>query len=307
MDAKLTTALNEFGLRALAATPLSGGLEIEVWRVDSAAGIFAARRHPAPVDARALKCELLWLSVLNADSATLAPYPMRRRDGSLTPAIERRGGKLVALWTVLSWVEGAPLDRRPTFSEARAIGALIATMHDRSRQWTRPSDFARPEYRASLFRTAAAELFANTGVKIAEKDKASVEQALCRACAVLDQLWADGQDIGVIHADLHDGNLMWAEGAERPAAIDFSRCGLAPLVLDVAMAQHYLTHELAADLLDGYLTTGAPAVFDTSVLPGLRYLAAVENLAILSGFANQAENVAAELPWLISFARQLAA
>lgn len=310
IDARLADALSAFGLVAADAAAMSGGLESAVWRVGTAKGTFAARRHMLATggdDAlNSIASELAWLDALGAHGSPLAPRPVRRGDGELAPVTETdASGHVVACWTVLGWVEGAPLDRLPTPAEAHATGALVAAMHHRARNWTPPAGFVRPAYDASLFRTVAAELFANVGDGLVGSDKAAVEQALDHACAVLDRLWAERQDIGVIHADLHDGNLMWAEGAEKPAVIDFSRCGLAPLALDVAMAQHYLTPELAADLLAGYLAAGVPATFDASVLPALRYLAAVENLAILSRFAEEAENVAAELPWLAGLAQEL--
>lgn len=281
--------------------PLTGGLETDVWRVIAIEGTYTARRFcTSDQQLSSLSSELVWLDALSAHAVPV-PRPVRLRDGTLAPVMETDvDGLAVAMWTLLEWVEGAPLGRLPTPDEARKVGKLTATMHNVARHWAPPEKFMRPRYDTTLFRTAADTLFANLGNALAHSDLALLEDAIVRSCAVLDQLWSEGRDIGVIHADLHDGNVLWSEDAPQPWAIDFGRCGTAPLALDVAMAQHYLTPELAEDLLDGYLAAMLAPPLDASSLASLRYLAAVENFAVLSRFPEEIENIVRDVPFLTS-------
>lgn len=66
------------------------------------------------------------------------------------------------------------------------------------------------------------------------------------------------------------------------------------------------TADLAAELLAGYVAAGSRAL-DASALPSLRFLAAVENLAVLSRYPAEAQAVLGELPWLLEQATAIAA
>lgn len=294
-------ALAFFGVAPLSIAVLSGGMESVVWRVEADERTFTLRRYdPAVTPLARIAAELAWLEALSESDPAVAPRPIRRTDGRLAPA-ETRGHDAIApaLWTVLTWVDGAPLGRLPTNTEARATGEMLAAMH--ARKWM-PSDGGMlPSYDADLFRHAAIDLFANVPVRLGEEERAVVDGALALACSNLDRLWRGG--VGVVHADLHDGNLMWTQGSQYPTAIDFGRCGLAPLALDVAMAQHYVTPELAAELLAGYIACGGVA--DAATMTALRFLAAVENLAVLSHHSVELDAVVADIPWLVEQATQL--
>jgi Ser/Thr protein kinase RdoA (MazF antagonist) len=75
------------------------------------------------------------------------------------------------------------------------------------------------------------------------------ERAMSRAKLVFEE-----PDIpwGLIHADLHPGNMIW-QGA-KVAMIDFDRCGFGPVSFDIATTFGYLEDESRTAFLQGYET-----------------------------------------------------
>lgn len=305
MDA-LPALLRRFGLSPSAVVAVEGGLQSRVWRVEDGGAAFTVRRHEPPAASVAgVASELAWLSALHARTPGLSPAPVPLSDGTVSPHVAHGPlGEVEAIWTVMGWVDGRPLGRLPDPREARLVGQLLATMHGVGRSWQPPPGFSRPRYDAALFGAAADELLGRMADQVAPADAAAVQAGLAAACRTLDALWSAG-DVVIIHADPHDGNLLWSPDRAGPAAIDFGRCGWGPPALDLAMAQHYVTPDMAAEILAGYAATVDLGEEGEASLPGLRFLAWLENLSILSRFPAEASGVREELPYLAEAGRSL--
>lgn len=295
-------ALARYGIEA-EAVPLTGGTSSAVWRVEHPSGPLLLRRHDggAP-DPDFLPSELLWLSVLSA-AGIAAPAPVVLPDGSIGPV---RAGGDGARWSLLTWVSGDHLGRLPDSAEAMAIGEVLGRCHAVSAAWTPPPSFARPRYDAGWFLRQWAAL-AGVFPDLAEGERGAViEGAVARACATLASLEAGPGEIGLIHADPHDGNFVFAGVPARAGLIDFARCGVGCRALDVAMAQHYVDEAAWGPIVEGYRTAMPLSAAAEAALPALRFLALVDNLATLGAIPSEREGMAADLDDLRRQARALA-
>lgn len=225
----------------------------------------------------------------------------------MTPLVESgANGEIQALWTLLGWVEGETLGRLPDGHEAGLIGAMLAALHGRATSWTPPAGFARPVYDAAHFERAAAGLLVRVGAGLDARERSSVDVALDRGVAILDRIGQDAAEVGLIHADVHDGNVIYGGEPRRAGLIDFERSGFGCWALDVAMAQHYLTEELHAPLLASYVARFDLTPRAMDALPSLRFLAEIDNLAVLAAIPDEAANIPAELAMLTAQAGRLA-
>jgi Ser/Thr protein kinase RdoA (MazF antagonist) len=127
-----------------------------------------------------------------------------------------------------------------------------------------PDPFA-PEVLASIAATVAGTLSA------AEADEVSAVLARVRA---VEQALGQGPDsFGLIHADLHQYNLLYAANTVR--ALDFDDCGFGPLLYDHAVVLYMVQDKanypaLRAALLAGYrqvrpLSVAHEAYIDTFI------------------------------------------
>ncbi len=299
-----------FGIGTATVTPLRGGLSGAVWRVEADERQYVLRRHdladPGQTIAR-IASELAWLDALGEQSTVRVPVPVRRADGALAPVAEvAPTGMIGVAWTLVHWVEGATLGRLPDTGEAARTGAMLAGVHQHALRWESPHGFERPSYDVRYFARMATDLFARTDGQIDRSVKADLRAALPVSLDALGRLMGDDTEVGLIHADVHDGNVVFDARDGTPGLIDFARFGVGCWALDLAMAMHYLTEDLSIPLAEAYTATFDLSAAGRRALPALRYLAAIENLAILSAIPDEAAFVLAELPDLAARARSLA-
>ena len=299
--------LPAFGLPEVNVVALSGGLSGTTWKATVARQAYVVRRHDPPGQTTAtVISELAWLDALATDTSLPTSDPVRRADGELAPVIERRSnGEPLAFWTVSRWVEGESLGRLPDPREAGLIGTRIATLHGHARDWSPPPGFARPTYDAAHFALAASTLVNRRETLLDTAARRLLDDALRRGTDVLSRLGREPDEIGLIHADLHDGNIIFGDVPKRPGVIDFGRFGWGCWALDLAMALHYLDDDLISPVVDAYETGFGLTTDARRALPALRFLAALDNLAVLSAIPEEAEFVTGELSLVLGQAERL--
>lgn len=210
-------------------------------------------------------------------------------------------------WTLVHWVDGTTLGRLPDVSEAALTGTKLAELHQQARRWLPPAGFVRPIFDARYFERMATDLFVRMDEQIAGPTGADLWAAMSVSLDTLERLMSDRTEVGLIHADIHDGNVVFDDEHGTPGLIDFARFGIGCWALDLAMAMHYLTEDLTIPLAEAYTGEFDLSATARHALPALRYLAGIENLAILSAIPDEADFVIAELPDLAAHARSLTA
>ncbi len=222
---------------------------------------------------------------------------LERADVRRVPRVVR--GPLVdaeppGAWTLLSWVRGhsGVIDRHP---HAARVGAMLRTVHQELAGMVEDLEPLR-HYDGQHALICVGVLLHTFASVVALDGSADVLRAgAAVAAGAVDRLWREG--VTVLHADVHDGNVVW-DGRD-PGLIDFGRCGAGPGLLDVAMAQNYLDDATGSELARGY--AGPPA--DPQLMRALRLAAALDNLATLARIPAERAWVEAQLPRLVSRAR----
>jgi Ser/Thr protein kinase RdoA (MazF antagonist) len=296
----LEIARQIYGLKVDAVIPVAGGLTNQIWKLVAHGQNFVLRRHSASTTMQTIEAELAWLDELSRPPCARTPKPVRPCVGDLTAFIEHDTvGTLIARWTALEWIPGAPRGRLLTSEEAFAVGSLLADLHRRASAWVAPTGLEWPVYDRPYFEAAIQELLTNTHIHLAPEMLSKLIDAGIEPLATLDALMTSSCTCGIIHADVHDGNILWEDKASEPYLIDFDRAGLGSFALDVAMAQHYQVPPQQEALLEGYEAERGEPLTGRNQLAQLRWLAAVENLSILSRYSEEMIFVLSELPALV--------
>jgi Ser/Thr protein kinase RdoA (MazF antagonist) len=212
------------------------------FRVEDGEAIYLLRLHKPVVPfyqglrqvPQVIESELLWIKAL-AEAGFAVQRPMQTHFGDLVAAIEVAGGEKVTC-TLLSWIEG----RHFTPSAPGALemierfGTLVARMHEFAGGWTPPRVFTRPHYDTPHFQRVFARLLRGVDLGVFSEEVYRTLRATGQAIMdVIEGLPDDPANWGMIHADLHVGNFLVAEG--QPAPIDFSFCGFGHYLFDLSV------------------------------------------------------------------------
>jgi len=202
--------------------------------------------RPGYNSAAELEAERVWTAALR-EAGLEAPEPLPARDGRAFVPQRVEGAGETRLVGVTRWIEGEILEgllKDPAWAGERPrwfarLGALVARAHRQSEAWTPPAGFARPSLDADGLMGAAPRwgpFWDHAALSAADRDLALA--ARDRLYARLTALPRDPAVFGMIHADLHPGNLVVRP--EGLAIIDFDDAAFGWRMYDIAVA---LTHQ----------------------------------------------------------------
>jgi Ser/Thr protein kinase RdoA (MazF antagonist) len=207
--------------------------------------------------------ELAWLAALRRDTNLEVPAPVPARAGALLTVAAVPGARHICV--LFRWLNGRRLNAGLAPPHLELAGELMARLQDHAARFGPPPPFARGRVdypiEAARWRPDpyAPDVIAACQALVAETlSAAEAEQvrALLERVRAAQQALGQGPDaFGLMHADLHHHNLLFARGSVR--AIDFDDCGFGPLLYDFAVPLAELQDRpaypaLRAALLRGY-------------------------------------------------------
>ncbi|MEM6551042.1 MAG: phosphotransferase [Planctomycetota bacterium] len=183
-----------------------------------------------------VSAEVAWLAALRRDTDLVVPEPVQTVSGE--PAVLFGEGACVGggrVWSLMRWVPGRMVrkaSRRLVHLER--VGRTMAVLHEHAAGWRGAAGLDRPPWGPSGLMGRDASLGIEPDVW---DDLPADELALHRRCeerllAVCDALGRGGEVYGLLHADLHLSNVVFADGTARP--IDFDDCGCGHHAYDLA-------------------------------------------------------------------------
>jgi Ser/Thr protein kinase RdoA (MazF antagonist) len=293
-------ALFQFPLDVARVQPIRRSDNL-TWRVESSDGkVYLLRVHQSLNAAMAgarqrpdcVQSELYWLSAL-AEAGSEVQRPQRTKNGALVAMVEANGR--LAPCTLLSWLEGELFDeaRHDRAEIARSYGSLTARLHNHAAGWTPPPDFIRPAQDAAHFQRLFSEFrkALHWGLIQAE-DWPTLSETCARLVEDMERFEDITTQWGLIHADLHTGNIL-VRGA-RILPIDFSLCGWGSFLFDASIALlGGLPAHLRSSFLEGYRVLRP---FPSALLTPVEIFGLV---GLLSYCAFQVENQANH-EWLVA-------
>lgn len=183
---------------------------------------------------RAMTDEMAWLDFVAQRDPQLAPRPIANDRGEFvtvtaTPAGER-------LSCLFAWIEGRELRGAATPAALHKMGQSAAALHTIARAFPFPdatSDF-RSDYRydQSLI-VSHRDWMEKHRDQIGAAQVTLLDRAIDYVVAALEQLGTTRSNYGVIHADLHLGNVLVQDG--KIAIMDFEQVGRGHYLYDLTV------------------------------------------------------------------------
>jgi Ser/Thr protein kinase RdoA (MazF antagonist) len=230
--------LEEFGLLGASAELLRDTQNHNHLVTTATGQRFLLRQHRVEhLGIGALESEMLWLTFLH-ERGLEVQRPVRLPSGTYIFQDDDRR------FSLLTWLEGEVLEEIDE-TQARVLGELMAKLHEAAAGFVPPTGFERPRYDRQHLELTLARLRV---IAWLSDDLPLFENAVARAKPSFEEDSVGSW--GLVHADLHPGNLVW-RGSE-VAAIDFDGCGFGPLGFDIATALGYLETEPRVAFLEGY-------------------------------------------------------
>jgi Ser/Thr protein kinase RdoA (MazF antagonist) len=200
---------------------------------------FALRIHrPGHQTEASLDSELAWTAALRREAAVPVPEPVPSLDGRLRVQVSVPGIPGLRNVSLVRWIEGRRLVASLRPSHFRALGTLMARMHEHAAQWQAPPGFARRhwDYKGLFGDQAGLDLPAReVWALVPDRYRDAFGVVAVRTGHAMDE-WGTGPgEYGLIHADLTLGeetNVLFHRGEARP--VDFDDCGYGYYVYDLA-------------------------------------------------------------------------
>ncbi len=229
------TALSEFGVEPIALEPLVHA-ENTTFKVTSPQGKFCLRiSRPGYQSTANLRSEIAFLADLRAEGFRVpSPWQARVVTAAVPDVPEPRDCVLFA------WMEGEfRREVRTSPKEAALVGRTMAAMHDFALRWTPPAGFERQRGHHWAYLERGALPIDAPNPMLSEEDRRLALETEAMARELLNAIPKDAANWGLIHADLHVGNLLF-EG-EHLNVIDFDDLGWGYWLSDFAAALAYET------------------------------------------------------------------
>jgi Ser/Thr protein kinase RdoA (MazF antagonist) len=192
-----------------------------------------------------LDAELAWLDALARDTDLTVPVA-RFSTRVVLPDLPA-GGRCIAF----EWLEGRHCEQRPSRRLVADLGRVLATLHAHARQFRPPAGFTRPTL--DIHYLTWADSWHASQLPRRPIDPATqrlLDEVATRVQAVLTQLGTSPSAHGLVHADLHLGNVLDHHGQARP--LDFDDSAWGHYALDLAITVDSVPEALQQVLLDGY-------------------------------------------------------
>ena len=188
-----------------------------------------------------VRSELLWLAALRRDTRLEVPDPGTTRSGDLLTETSTPSVSKPHICVLFRWLPGRRVRRELTPRHMVRVGELLGHLQNHAAGWELPPGFIRGRVDHPLFTSPHGEPFTKENFSYIEalvaetlspEGAAQVTESLHRARRAEEEMGNRPEVFGLMHADLHYGNLLFEGDTVR--AIDFDDCGFGNLLYDMA-------------------------------------------------------------------------
>lgn len=257
-------------------------------------GSFLLRIHTG-MSQEEIISEMDWLDYLNKTLDITIPKGILDRNGFQTVRIDLEDG-FYSYASLMRWVEGTLASGGLSDEQIFKEGILLAKLHKTSEAFELTPNFVRPHLGEQSFIRAMSRLNKYYDRFLSNEEFQLYQSAAERILSWIPKLHRDSRSYGLIHGDLHQGNIIFHNGEPRP--IDFGRCGFGYFLYDIAHTILGL-HPLERDLvIKGYESIMRLESDDwLSVLESFTVLVMIENYCHHAPDPRETEGLKQEQPF----------
>ncbi|WP_167859508.1 phosphotransferase enzyme family protein [Paenibacillus cymbidii] len=190
-----------------------------------------------------------WMVFLKS-KGVIIPEVVSNREGTFITDTPVSGGQR-HYSTMLNWIEGERLEKGAlTEASIHKMGGMMANLHEASFSFSPSTSFTRPSWGLESFKRDWTHLGLHYSNFISDEGFELYSAAATKVAAFLHKLASHKGNYGMIHADLHIGNVVFRDN--EPYPIDFGRCGFGYYLYDIAQSIMGLYPSQRTSFIEGY-------------------------------------------------------
>lgn len=281
--AKVALAHYELGAITIHFVQHNAGM---VYRLDDANGDprFLLKIHESAGDGlmdtpAQLTAQMAWLHALTADGRVIVQAPIANRPGEWVTQVQLAGLDRLSAVCVQRWITAQHINHWDE-EHAYAVGVLLATLHSISADWEGSADAQFGSYEDKYLVEAIDGLAVTVDLALISAEQyALIRQAGAHIVAMLAQQERTKATFGLIHGDLHQGNVLF--DGMNALALDYGAFR-AFFLYDLGVSLYHATFDTVAirhALVAGYNAVRPLTKADRDALEAFMIMAALFNLA----------------------------
>ena len=192
---------------------------------------YLLRIHINGMSKEVIESELMWLNGLSSCADVTVPTAIVSRAGLYVVEVVTDQDVRMCV-TLMKWLEGELSDNGLTDHQVMNAGAMMARLHEAAATFTPPYNFKRPTWGIESFRKEMTRLELYYERFLSKEAWKSYQEAAEKIEIQLTSMKRNERHYGIIHADLHLGNIIFKD--DQPFPIDFGRCGYGYHLYDIA-------------------------------------------------------------------------
>lgn len=249
-------ACRQFDISAVELKPLNHGENTTFRVTDDAGDMHVVRIHrPGYQTPATIVSELRFLEALSRETPLNVPKPRKTPSGDWLAHVSAKGVEGSRVAVVFDWIEGRFVSRNATPPQLRQVGALTAALHRFAETFREGEGFERRVWDREF-------TLKNAVGRLEETVNAAPFYEACEFVAKQIRGYGKASEYGLIHADLHFGNVLFTPTGI--ATIDFDDLGYAHFAYDYGVTLQALSRK---DLLPQYREAYAGGYASVRPLP----------------------------------------
>lgn len=220
------------------------------FKIETDIANYLLRIHSDRVTKEEILSEAAFLDELRRKQDLIVPEGIRSSGGSYVVVCETEAGYKNPYVSLSKWVEGEQRGGELTEDQVYRLGVMIGRLHEASADFVAPHDFVRPHWGSASFGREVTKLERYYSRFLSSKSWEIYQEAIEKIVLRISGMPRDDRKYGLIHADLHSGNVVFHNG--KPNPIDFGRCGYGYFLYDVAASLLELDPVQRRLLIRGY-------------------------------------------------------
>lgn len=211
---------------------------------------YLLRIHSERLTKEEIYSEFVFLNELKRMDKITVPEMIISSNGSYVLEGVTEEGYRKPYVSMMRWVEGEHLSGELQDSQVFSMGAMMGRLHEASARITKLHSFVRPIWDTFSFRREVTKLERFYGRFLSIDSWRIYQKAIEKIINQMDGMPKNDQNYGLIHADLHSGNIVFNK--DQPCPIDFGRCGFGYYLYDMAGALLELNPNHRMLFIEGY-------------------------------------------------------
>jgi len=233
-----------------------------------------------------IEAQLSCLAALAEKSKIIVQSPIVNRVGGTVSMVHFAGVDRPVACTVQQWISGHHAKQWLPV-HAHAIGTLLATIHNHSERWSTADDERLGRCGASEVREAFATVCGTVEFGLIDAAQRTIIESTGERCvAVIEQAGETPNVWGIVHGDLHQGNVFFID--DKPAPIDFNLFR-AHYLYDLGVSLYHASFDdlpIRQALVKGYASLRPLSSSAQASLEAYTIMAAALNLAFQAMLPN---------------------